>query len=271
MEGDNYSVGNEMNEGKSKAIKGFLVAASIVVYLVGIMYAEVHGYSLLSKGINPDLLVWALLGIFALGITAIALPAGLHFWFHSPQQKIFAFAFYAVDLGLLFMNAVADNAYVRNETMPFWIGLYLLYVVPATPVIAALGWSMIWILDPSSRERSMIESLRASARETLARKIMIAASQQDVTQQVDEAAKIMARSIVSQTLGISVASVTPRLTNGNGNGHSNGNGNGKKTKWDMLNPLRQSSSALEGDEDEVEIVYDTTTGQVETKKSPKAK
>lgn len=257
---NNFSVGNEMNEGRMKAIKGFLLFASILVYLAGIMYAEVHGFSLLSKGINPDLMMWAIIGMFALGITAIALPAGLHFWFHAPQQKLFAYGFYLLDLTLLFFNAVANNAWTRGTDMPFWLSLYMIYVVPATPVICALGWSIIWILDPSSKERSMIESLRASARETLARKVAIAANNADINKQVDAAAQAMAASIISQTLGASL-SVTRIPTNGNGNG------NGTKKKWDLMRP-KELDSGDEGDED-IEIVYDTKTktAQVTSPKS----
>lgn len=252
MEDSGFTVGSEMNEGRSKAIKGFLLFASVIVYLAGIMYAEVHGFSLLSKGINPDLMMWAIIGIFALGITAIALPAGLHFWFHAPQQKIFAYGFYMVDLTLLFFNAVADNAWIRGSDMPFWLSLYMVYIVPATPVICALGWSILWILDPSSKERSMIESLRASTRETLARKIAAAANDASVTDQVERAAQAMAASVIAQTLGVSMksASVVAKA-NGNGNG-SKTNGHGKK-QWELHRP-----DSDEGDED-IEIVYDTKT------------
>ncbi len=197
------SIGDVMSEGRSSALKILAVFAGIVVYLGMIVYSGVHNWRLLTTGVPDDMVIWAALGVVGLEVTALALPLALHWWTHSPLQRIVAFAFYMLDLGLVFLNVVLDYAIVSgSEALPAWLNIYLFYVVPATPVIAGLGWSVLFMLDPSQRERATIETLRASTREVLAARIAEQAKAADVSGMVDEAAGQMARSIVGTTLGV---------------------------------------------------------------------
>ncbi|HNB54134.1 MAG TPA: hypothetical protein PK530_19450, partial [Anaerolineales bacterium] len=82
---------------------------------------------------------------------------------------------------------------------------YLFYGVPATPVIAGLGWSILFLLDPSQRERGMVEGLRASTREALATRIALAARRADIDEMVEHAAQHIAFDIVQATLGAPVS------------------------------------------------------------------
>lgn len=203
--------GNYMQKGKTMAIKALVSFFGVLVYVAGIIYAEVHGYALLSRGVDPDMILWATVGIIALGITALFLPLGLHYSFHAPLQRFAAFAFYAVDLGLLIFNAIADYTTRTAGVLPTWLDFYMLYAMPATPIIAACGWSLLTLLDPAQKERGMIEALKASTREALAFRIAEQAKAADVSQAVDQAAEQMARDIIAGTLGASVASTRRRL------------------------------------------------------------
>jgi hypothetical protein len=198
------SIGERMSEGNDQALKTLAILAGAAVYLGMIVYSAVHNWRLLTTGIAPEMVIWASLGVVALELTALALPVALHWWTHAALQRMVAFGFYALDLGLIFFNVVLDYAMNTGGTLPGWMQGYLFFIVPATPVVAGLGWSLLFLLDPSQKERSMIESLRAATRETLAGKVAEAARSADLTHQVAEAASIMAGDIIQQTLGASV-------------------------------------------------------------------
>lgn len=202
-----------MENGRGQAVKTLINTCGKLVYVAGIIYAEVHGYSLLSAGIDPDMLLWAIIGIVALGITAVILPEGIHHVFHAPLQRMAAFGFYALDLVILFLNAVLDYNLRSGGTITSWLDVYMTYVVPSTPVIAALGWTTIFLLDPAARERMTVEALRASTREVLAMRIAEQAKAADVSEAVERAAQSMAREVIGQTLGVSV-SQRPALPSG---------------------------------------------------------
>src|SRR5690349_18777988 len=68
------TVGDIMNKASGEGLKFWVIAVSVIVYLSGIVYAEVHGLSMLQKGVAPDMRIWATLGMIAAGITAVALP-----------------------------------------------------------------------------------------------------------------------------------------------------------------------------------------------------
>lgn len=199
------NIGDIMSEGRNRALKALAIFAGILVYLGMIIYSGIHNYSLMTAGVPPDLLIWAVVGVIALEITAVALPIALHWWTHSALQRIATFGFYFLDLALIFLNVVLDFAINAGSTPPAWMQYYLFYGVPATPVIAGLGWSILFLLDPSQRERGMVEGLRASTREALATRIALAARSADIDEMVEHAAQHMAFDIVQATLGAPVS------------------------------------------------------------------
>ena len=201
------SVGNIMKEGQTKALKTLAIVAGMFVYLGMIAYSAVHNWRLLTAGIDPDMVMWAALGVIALEITAVFLPIAIHFWTHAPLQRIAAFAFYVLDLGLIFFNVILSYSIGTGNlaAMPAWLEMYLRFVVPATPLIVGALWSLLFLLDPSAKERGTIEALKASTRAALANRIANRAKAADISEAVDQAADIYAREIISGTLGIEVS------------------------------------------------------------------
>lgn len=208
--------GNYMQTGKDQAVQSLVSFCGVLVYVAGVVYAEVHGYALLIRGVDPQFVLWSTVGIVGLGISALFLPLGLHYSFHAPLQRIAAFCFYGVDLGLLVFNALVDYAFKTGtgEALPGWLLAYMEYVLPATPIIAAIGWSLLALLDPGQKQRGMIEMLRASTREALASRIAEQAKAVDISAEVDRAAAQMVRDIVGVTLGASVAQTSQALPQG---------------------------------------------------------
>ncbi len=195
------NVGDVMSEARLRAFKAIAIGAGILVYAGMLVYSGVHNYTLMSRGVPADLLIWAIVGVVSLEVTAAAMPLALHFWCHAPLQRYAAFAFYAIDLAIIFINVILDFAINAGSDLPAWSAMWLFFVVPATPVIAGFGWTMLFLLDPSSRQREVFAQLQASTIDSLSARIVVAARQADVNAIVEEAAQNMTYEIIARTLG----------------------------------------------------------------------
>jgi hypothetical protein len=102
------TVGDLMQEARRRAFRSLVLFLGIAAYAVALIYAGVHNYALLSRGVPPELIIFALLGLFGLEISAVALPLAVHFWTAPGLHRIAALAFYAVDALLLFGNSILD-------------------------------------------------------------------------------------------------------------------------------------------------------------------
>ena len=140
----------------------------------------------------------------ALGISALALPLALHYWTFDQTQRIATLIFYGIDWALLLLNASVDFITRTNGSLPDWAHGYMQWGVPAAPLVAGMGWALVWMLDPSQRERAMIEQLKTSTRTLLAVRVTEVAANTDVTAKVDTAAATLVDDIVTATLGASV-------------------------------------------------------------------
>ncbi len=198
---ESQTVGDIVSTGRNKALKSIAITLSLVVYIGMLIYSFVHNYTLMSKGVPPDMLMWAILGVISLELTAIALPIALHWWTHSNMQRFVALGFYVVDLGLMFMNVILNFALTAGEEVPEWMAMYLQYAMPATPIIAGIGWTMLWLLDPSHKAEQSREGLREATRESITDRMAIAARSPAVNEMVDQAAHAYAWQIIQSTLG----------------------------------------------------------------------
>src|SRR3989304_2022492 len=208
---ESQSVGDIMQEGMQKALKKIVIGAGMLVYVAGIVYAEVHGLNILSKGVNPDFLIWAYIGMVALGISAIALPLALHVWAFEPMHRFATFAFYGVDLAILFINSSVDFNVNTGQQLAGWAKLYLDYILPATPVIAAAGWGVLLLLDPAVKAMILRQTLRASIQEAKASQIVNAAKNSNVTAAVSGAADAEVEQALTDLFGRKVT-VKKQLT-----------------------------------------------------------
>lgn len=195
------TVSAAMKENQSRVYRMLAIALSLIVYMAGLLYAGVRSYTLFVGTLDADLLVLALVGIVALEVSAVALPLAIHFWTRPGAQRMTAFAFYSVDLLLIGSNAILDAAHHSGAEVNDVLAAYGIYVVPALPLLCMVGWSLIWLLDASSRERDMRESVKAATHEALLSRIAEAAGHTDITASVEAAAQEAARALVGETLG----------------------------------------------------------------------
>ncbi len=195
------TVGDLMGEAKRRAFKALAVFVGIAVYAGMLLYAGVHNFSLFTRGLREDLVIFALLGLFTLELSAVGLPLAIHFWAAPGVHRIAALVFYLADLALLGGNAVLDFHLNAGLPLASWMRLYLDFVAPATPLVCGLMWSILFILDPANRLRDLEMELAAAARSALATRIAEAAKAADVNAIVEESARAMARDLVARAVG----------------------------------------------------------------------
>lgn len=208
------TVGDIMQNAQNAATKKMVIFSGIGVYLAGIVYAEVHGFSILSKGVAPDFLFWAYLGMIALGVSAVALPLALHSWTFDAMHRNAALIFYVLDLALLGTNSFVDFGVNTGQALPEWADMYKTYIMPATPVIAAMGWSILFLLDPAQRMNQLKQTLRAAVQQALSQQIVQAAKSPLIAAEVARAAARAADDAVRDLFGSTTAIARPRSNPG---------------------------------------------------------
>lgn len=190
-----------LKENGRRALRGLAVALSLIVYLAGLLYAGVRSYDLFARTIPADLLPLAVLGIIALEVTALALPLAIHYWTSPGAQRMAAIGFYVFDMALIVGNSILDAAHNSGTVLPAFMLAYGTFIVPALPVVCMVGWALVWMLDPTSREHDMTEAVRAATFDAMLSQIVEEAKAVDIAEDVRVAAAERARAIVGETLG----------------------------------------------------------------------
>jgi hypothetical protein len=207
MEAPEPGVGDLMKAGTRKAIAGLVVLLLILAYLGGLAYAEVHGLNMLRAGVAPDLLMWSYIGMVSLGVLAIALPLALHYWAFDPTHRLATFICYAVDLALLGINSFTDYGTNTGAQLTQWAQIYKDYIMPSTPVIAAVMATVLLLLDPRVKALVMRQALRAAMMQQQANLIMKEANNQQVNATIRAAAAQEIESTLTELFGRPVTSV----------------------------------------------------------------
>ena len=203
------SIGVQMQEGQSRAFKAIAYALGLIVYLGGIAYAEARAFSLFSRTIDAELLPVALIGIVALGLTALAAPLAHHFGTAPGVQRIVLDVFYAFDILAMAANAVLDAALHNSANLTELLLLWKAYVLPALPLVCLAGWTAFFMLDPAHRKRDLFLAARAATEEVLTNRVMEQMKAADLSEVVDAAARAAAAEIVGQTVGPVPVNVSP--------------------------------------------------------------
>jgi hypothetical protein len=198
------TVGDIMKKSGDEGVKFWLIIISALVYLSGIVYAEVHGLNQLRNGVAADLRMWATLGIVAAGVTAVILPLVLKYWTFESKQRIAAFMFYLLDFGFLAFNSFTDFNINNGAALLPWAQAYVSYVLPASPIIVAACWSIVWMLDPDVQQKILAGTLRAAMKQKLAHKVADAAKGANVTARVSAAAEREVERALTELFGAQV-------------------------------------------------------------------
>ena len=202
------TVGDIMTKASGEGWKWLVVVASAFVYLAGIVYAEVHGLTMLQKGVVPEMRFWAGMGMIAAGVSAVLFPIALKTWAIEARHRIVTTLFYALDFAFLAFNAFTDFNTNAGQQLAPWAVTYVTYILPASPVVVAAMWAVLWELDPHVRQKILQLTLRAAMREKMARKVADAARGQNVTQVVNAAAEREVERALTELFGAPVRPVS---------------------------------------------------------------
>lgn len=199
---ESKSIGQMVEEGKVKALRFLALTVGLIVYAGMIGYTGVHNFSLMTKGVPEEMMVPAIIGILAIELTAVALPIALHYWFFDQKQRLVGFMFYAVDFAVMFLNVVISFTLTEGGTLPQWQAIWLSYMVPATPIVMGLGWTILLMLDPHSEELATKETLRVGMLKTKWQAALNEAhSNADVNLRALQAGQSALHSIAAATFG----------------------------------------------------------------------
>lgn len=206
------TVGDIMQKASGEGIKFWVIVVSALIYLAGIVYAEVHGLTMLKNGVVPEMRVWATLGMVAAGLSAVLFPIALKVWTIEAKQRLAAYAFYALDFAFLAFNAFTDFSGNTGQTLAPWAQSYVTYILPASPVILSMMWAILWELDPAVKAKILALTLRAAMREKMSRKVADAAKGQNVTAVVNAAAEREVQRALTELFGAPVTAYTMNAT-----------------------------------------------------------
>lgn len=156
MENINFEQNSKAFSSGKKAtyILGGLVYAGVIVvatvltsmFITGILPAESYGLRTLIT-----------LGVIAVGLNAVALPIGLHFWAVEGTHRALAIVFYALDMVIIGLNLVTAFSTLAGNP-PGWVEQYEPYSVGML-VFALASWGVLKIVDPG--ERANLDLLKA--------------------------------------------------------------------------------------------------------------
>ena len=199
------TVGDMMKKASGEGLKFWMIVISAMIYLTGIVYAEVHGLTMLQKGVAPGVRIWATLGMVAAGMTAVIMPVTLKVWTIEAKQRLFAYFFYALDFAFLIFNAFTDFNTQTGQQLAPWAQSYVTYVLPASPVVITLLWAIVWELDPSVKEKVLLLSLRAAMKQKMAQRVAEAAKGHNVSSVVNAAAEREVERALTELFGAPVS------------------------------------------------------------------
>lgn len=143
--------------GKLTRNQGALVG--LIKLLVFLIVVAVVGYSdiqfiILMNRMMPDGIgkVFSLIGAFATGLSVITLIGAELYWFTRGKQMLAGWIMTGVELGVSALNLLTSFALASGHLGSFF-SVYLVYICPATPVVAAAFWILIFMFDETHEER----------------------------------------------------------------------------------------------------------------------
>lgn len=170
---------------KTLALVGAILAYAGAVIYGDIMFLGVVQVAFPGSGIFQSL---AIAGALVTALSALVLPIALHWWFAPGLQFVAGVIFWVVDIAALAMNSILAFQVASGGVIDPWIETWRAWS-PATPMLAVLGWGLMFMLDESHKMRHAMAELEADQIDIYATRLRAAAKSQDVSDEITEAAK----------------------------------------------------------------------------------
>lgn len=199
----------------TNALKLLALGAAAVIYCAAVIYGDIMFLQVVGKAF-PQSGVFASLAIVGALVTAasaIILPLALHFWFAPGLQFIGGVIFWAVDIAALMLNSMLAFQVAAGGGLDSFLGTWALWS-PATPMLAVVGWGIMFMLDPSHRVRHAQLELEADQADIYANRLKAAAKSSEVDETIRAAANQAARQFAETLNHTYVSSTNGKRANG---------------------------------------------------------
>lgn len=143
----------ELSANARAALAGVQGLAFLIVVLA-VAFCDV-AFIWMFHNVFPDGIfrIASYIGVFATTLSVVGLFLGKTLWFRPGAQIITAWLFAAIEGAVIIVNTVAAFSVARaGGNIDTNLQMWITYVSPATPVIAAAGWFLISWFSP---ERAM--------------------------------------------------------------------------------------------------------------------
>ena len=173
----------------SKGMKYLAIGAAALIYAGAVVYADVM-YLQIMGDVFPEGILGALAmaGAVMMAASALALPVALHFWFSPGLQFIGGIIFWVADIAVLALNSILAFQVASGAVADSFLGVWAL-LSPASPILAVIGWGILFLLDPSHKLRHAQSGLEADMLDIHAKQLKLAAEDEQVYQVLVEGAK----------------------------------------------------------------------------------
>jgi len=132
-----------------KAIKGLAMLVGALAYAAAVIFGDVMFIVIMQDVFPVGILgLLAIVGAVTTAMSALALPVAMHFWFAPGYQSVGGWIFWLADIFVLALNSILafNIATGQDFGLYWWQG-----IAPASPMLAVLGWGMMFNLDPSNK------------------------------------------------------------------------------------------------------------------------
>jgi len=190
------------------ALKGLAMLVGALAYAGGVIFGDIMFIVLMQDVFPTGIMgVLAMIGAITTAMSALALPVAMHWWFAPGPQLVGGWIFWLADILVLGLNSIL--AYNVGTGQDF--GLYWWQMLsPATPMLAIIGWGMMFNLDPSNQLRQAEAEAEADMIDAYVKEQKTAARDDAVHDIIHEGAQATTRNIAGQ--------ITGRRQGANGNG-----------------------------------------------------
>ena len=173
---------------KILALVGAALAYSGAVIYGDIMFLQTVHVAFPTSGIFGSL---AIAGALVTALSALVLPVALHWWLAPGLQFVWGIIFWALDIAALALNSILAFQAASGGVLDPFIETWRAWS-PATPMLAVVGWGLVFLLDPSHKERHARAELEADQIDAYAERLRAAAKSPEVSAVITEAARLAA-------------------------------------------------------------------------------
>lgn len=188
-----------MESRNTSAMKMLALFAAALVYAGSVIYGDVMFLTIMQDAFPDGILgTLAMAGAVMTAASALILPLALHYWFAPGLQYVVGIIFWLIDIAVLALNsmlayAVATGSDVLATWMPF---------SPATPLLAVIGWGVLFLLDPSHKLRHAQAELESDLIDIHTEQLRQAAKDAGVSATIQNGARQRAADMAALLTGI---------------------------------------------------------------------